>query len=144
MALNRRKFVNSLLGIGGVGGLLTIIYPVLSFLKPPKSAKPKVNSVKAGMAAEFPSNSSKIVKFGRVPVLLVKTENGNFIALSATCTHLDCIVQYKQDTKQVLCACHNGIYDLRGRNVSGPPPRALDNYIVKVVNDEIIITTQAG
>ena len=47
MALNRRKFVNSLLGIGGVGGLLTIIYPVLSFLKPPKSAKPKVNSVKA-------------------------------------------------------------------------------------------------
>jgi Rieske Fe-S protein len=144
MTLNRRKFVNSLLGIGGVGGLLTIIYPALSFLKPPKSAKPKVNSVKAGMASEFPLNSSKIVKFGRVPVLLVKTEDGDFIALSGTCTHLDCIVQYKEDTKQVLCACHIGIYDLRGRNVSGPPPRALDNYIVKVINDEIIITTQVG
>ncbi len=144
MALNRRKFVNSLLGIGGIGGLLTIIYPALSFLMPPKSNKPKVNSVKAGMASEFPSNSSKIVKFGRIPVLLVKSEDGNFIALSGTCTHLDCIVQYKEDTKQVWCACHNGIYDLKGRNVSGPPPRALDNYIVKVVNDEIIITTQAG
>ena len=144
MALNRRKFVNSLLGIGGIGGLLTIIYPALSFLMPPKSTKPKVNSVKAGMASEFPSNSSKIVKFGRIPVLLVKSEDGNFIALSGTCTHLDCIVQYKEDTKQVWCACHNGIYDLKGRNVSGPPPRSLDNYIVKVVNDEIIITTQAG
>jgi Rieske Fe-S protein len=53
-------------------------------------------------------------------------------------------VQYKDDTKQIWCACHNGIYDLKGRNVSGPPPRSLDNYIVKVVNDEIIITTQAG
>jgi len=144
MALNRRKFVNSLLGIGGIGGLLTIIYPVLSFLKPPKSAKPKVNSVKAGVASEFPLNSSKIVKFGRIPVILVKSDEGKFIALSATCTHLDCIVQYKKDTKQVWCACHNGIYDLRGRNVSGPPPRALDNYDVKVINDEIIITTPAG
>jgi len=144
MALNRRKFVNSLLGIGGIGGLLTIIYPALSFLKPPKSAKPKVNSVKAGVASEFPLNSSKIVKFGRIPVILVKSDEGKFIALSATCTHLDCIVQYKKDTKQVWCACHNGIYDLRGRNVSGPPPRALDNYDVKVINDEIIITTPAG
>ncbi len=144
MALNRRKFVNSLLGIGGIGGLLTIIYPALSFLKPPKSAKPNVNSVKAGMASVFPSNSSKIVKFGRIPVLLVKSEEGDFIALSGTCTHLDCIVQYKEDTKQIWCACHNGIYDLKGRNVSGPPPRSLDNYIVKVVDDEIIITSQAG
>ena len=144
MAFNRRKFVNSLLGLGGIGSLLTIIYPAFSFLIPPKSTKPKVNSVKAGMAAEFPSNSSKIVKFGRIPVLLVKSEEGNFIALSATCTHLDCIVQYKEDTKQVWCACHNGLYDLKGRNVSGPPPRSLDNYIVKVVNNEIIITTQAG
>ena len=144
MALNRRKFVNSLLGIGGIGGLLTIIYPALSFLKPPKSAKPNVNSVKAGIASAFPSNSSKIIKFGRIPVLLVKSEDDNFIALSGTCTHLDCIVQYKEDTKQVWCACHNGVYDLRGRNVSGPPPRSLDNYIVKVINDEIIITTQAG
>ena len=144
MGLNRRKFVNSLLGLGGIGSLFTVIYPALSFLKPPKSTKPKVNSVKAGMASKFPSNSSMIVKFGRIPVLLVKSEEGNFIALSATCTHLDCIVQYKEDTKQIWCACHNGIYDLKGRNVSGPPPRSLDNYIVKVVNDEIIITTQTG
>lgn len=144
MALNRRKFVNSLLGLGSIGGLMTIIYPALSFLKPPKSAKPKVNSVKAGVASNFPANSSKIIKFGRKPVILIKSEDNKFIALSATCTHLDCIVQYKQDTKQIWCACHNGIYDLNGRNVSGPPPRALENYIVKVVNDEIIITTQAG
>jgi len=143
MSTNRRKFLNILLGIGGIGGLSILTYPILSYLKPPKSAKPKVNSVKAGSAAEFPANSYKIVKFGRRPVILVKTDQGKFVALSATCTHLDCIVQYKKNTKQIWCACHNGTYDLNGRNVSGPPPKPLENFAVKIIDDEIIIT-QAG
>ncbi len=144
MALNRRKFINSLLGIGGLGGLIAILYPTLAYLKPPKLETPNVNAVKAGLASEFPLNSSKIIKFGRKPVILVKTDEGKFLALAATCTHLDCIVQYKNDTKQIWCACHNGVYDLTGRNVSGPPPGPLENFNVKVVKDEIIITTQAG
>ncbi|GBD86522.1 cytochrome b6-f complex iron-sulfur subunit [bacterium BMS3Abin03] len=143
MSTNRRKFLNILLGIGGIGGLTILTYPILSYLIPPKSPKPKVNSVKAGSATAFPANSYKIIKFGRKPVILVKTDQGKFVALSATCTHLDCIVQYKKDTKQIWCACHNGIYDLNGRNVSGPPPRPLKSFAVKIVKDEIIIT-QAG
>ena len=143
MAFNRRKFVNTLLSIGGIGGLITIIYPALSYLKPPKSATPAVKSVKAGLVSDFPANSSSIIKFGRKPVILIRNVDDKFLAFSATCTHLDCIVQYKKDTQQIWCACHNGIYDLNGRNVSGPPPRPLDAYAVKVVNDEIIIT-QAG
>ena len=138
--MDRKKFLNTLLGIGGIGGLAAILYPVLSFLSPPKITEPTVNSVKAGTSSDFPANSSKIIKFGRSPVILIKTDNGQYKALSASCTHLDCIVQYKKDTKQIWCACHNGIYDLNGRNISGPPPRPLEEYNVKVVKDEIIIT----
>jgi Rieske Fe-S protein len=140
MLIDRRKFLNTLLGLGGIGGILSVFYPVFSYLIPPKSSEPKVNSVKAGMNAGFLTNSSKIIKFGRQPVILVKSEDGQYNALSATCTHLGCIVQYKQDTKQIWCACHNGIYDLSGKNISGPPPRPLEEYQVKVVKDEIIIT----
>ncbi len=140
MKLDRRKFLNMLLGFGGIGGILSVFYPVVSFLIPPKTTEPKVNSVKAGMNAEFPANSSKIIKFGRKPVILIKTDDNEYKALSASCTHLDCIVQYKNDTKQIWCACHNGIYDLNGRNVSGPPPRPLEEYEVKIVKDEIVIT----
>ena len=50
---------------------------------------------------------------------------GNYRALSATCTHLGCIVQYRSDLQEIWCACHNGLYDLNGRNISGPPPRPL-------------------
>jgi Rieske Fe-S protein len=140
MKLDRRKFLNTLLSLSGVGGVLAVFYPILSFLNPPKSAEPEVNSIKAGLNNEFQANSSKIIKFGRTPVILIKTEDNQYKALSAGCTHLDCIVQYKKDTKQILCACHNGIYDLNGRNVSGPPPRPLEQYDVKVINEEIVIT----
>ncbi|UCG51999.1 MAG: Rieske (2Fe-2S) protein, partial [Candidatus Latescibacterota bacterium] len=113
--------------------------PIVSYLRPPKVPEANVQSVKAGLASEFPQNTAQIVKFGRKPVILIRTEAGDFRALSATCTHLDCIVQYREDLKQIWCACHNGLYDLKGRNISGPPPKPLDEYAVKVIEDEIHI-----
>ena len=130
MSQTRRKFINTLLGIGSLGSLGAIFYPILSYLVPPK----------IGTVENFPPESSKIVKFGRKPAIIVRTEDGEFRALEATCTHLDCIVQYKKDTKQIFCACHNGIYDLHGRNISGPPPRPIGEFQVNIINDEIVIT----
>jgi cytochrome b6-f complex iron-sulfur subunit len=144
MAVNRRQFVNMLLGGGIMGWLASVIYPVLSYLNPPKTPEADVQSVKAGLASQFPVNSGQIVKFGRQPVLLVRTESGDFRAFSATCTHLDCIVQYRTDLKQIWCACHNGLYDLTGRNVAGPPPRPLEEYVVKIVADEIVVAKSTG
>lgn len=142
MGTNRRKFLNSLLSIGSIGAISAIVYPIISYLIPPKIAEVKVNSLKVGPVSEFKNNSSKIVKFGRTPVILIRTQDGDFKALEATCTHLDCLVQYKTDTQQIFCACHNGIYDLHGRNVSGPPPKPLKEYVVSTINDEIRITSQ--
>jgi len=117
-----------------------VLYPVVSYLKPPKVAEANVQTVRAGTAVEFPPNTGQIVKFGRKPVILIRTESGEFRAFAATCTHLDCIVQYRSDLGQIQCACHNGLYDLAGRNVSGPPPRPLEEFAVNVVNDEIMVS----
>ena len=140
LATNRRNFLNILLGTSLLGWVGSILYPVVTFLIPPKVAEAKVSSMKAGFAIDFPSNSSKILKFGRKPVILIKKSDDRFTAFAATCTHLDCIVQYRTDTEQILCACHNGIYDLMGRNVSGPPPRPLEEYSVNIVDDEIVVS----
>ena len=142
--VNRRNFLNFVLGGSILAWLGAIFYPVFSFLKPPKIPEAIVNSVKAGKASEFPENSGKIIKFGRKPVILIKTKESQFLAFSATCTHLDCIVQYLPDTGQILCACHNGLYDLKGRNISGPPPKPLEEFSVNTSKDEIIITKQAS
>jgi cytochrome b6-f complex iron-sulfur subunit len=84
-------------------------------------------------------NSSKIFRFGSRPGLLLLTADGEYRAMSATCTHLSCTVQYRNDLHQVWCACHNGLYDLGGRNVSGPPPRPLEAFQVHVRGDEIVV-----
>lgn len=144
MKNNRRKFLNIVIAGGLFGWIASVVYPVFSYLKPPRIPEANVNSIKAGLASEFPMNEGKIVKFGRVPVILIKTNDGEFRAFAATCTHLDCIVQYRSDTKQIWCACHNGFYDLKGRNTSGPPPKPLEEFTVDVENDEITITKKTS
>jgi len=140
--MNRRRILNLVLSGGLLGWLASVLYPVIAYLKPPKIAEANVSEVKAGEESAFAVNSGNIIKFGRKPVILVRTETGDFRAFDAVCSHLDCIVQYRQDTKQIWCACHNGIYDLQGRNISGPPPRPLDVYTVKIVKGEVYISAE--
>jgi Rieske Fe-S protein len=70
----------------------------------------------------------------------VRTAGGELRAMAATCTHLGCIVQYRQDLGQVWCACHNGHFDLNGRNIAGPPPAPLEAYVVRESGDQIVVT----
>lgn len=140
MGISRKKFIDYVLSGSLIGWLGTTFYPILAYLKPPKVAEANVNSITAGTTTDFAPNSSAIIKFGRKPVILIRKEDGEFKAFQATCTHLDCIVQYKKDTKQIFCACHNGTYDLNGLNISGPPPHPLAEYDVKIVRDEIIVS----
>jgi cytochrome b6-f complex iron-sulfur subunit len=80
------------------------------------------------------------VKFGSLPVILVRVGETEWRALSGVCTHLNCTVQYQQSNRQIWCACHNGLYNLNGQVVSGPPPRPLEQYAVHVRGDEVVIS----
>jgi Rieske Fe-S protein len=93
--------------------------------------------------AEIKANSGRIFKFGSQPGLLVKTPAGELRAFAATCTHLNCTVQYREEKQDIWCACHNGIYDLNGKNVSGPPPRPLEGYKVNLKGEQIVVTKGA-
>jgi cytochrome b6-f complex iron-sulfur subunit len=135
----RRRFVEILLGSGLVATALAFVYPVLRYLVPPKASDLGSDAVIAGRVGELALNSGKIFRFGSRPGLLIRTAGGEYRAMSATCTHLSCTVQYRPDLHEVWCACHNGMYDLSGRNISGPPPRPLENFEVQVRGDEIFV-----
>lgn len=139
MVFTRRNFLNFLLGISGLGALSTILYPLFKFITPPKGEEPSLSSVSAGKVSELKPNSAKIFKFGSKPGILILTQNNEYKAFSATCTHLNCIVQYKEDIQRIWCACHNGMYDLNGRNISGPPPKPLEEFEVFLKEDEIFV-----
>lgn len=140
---NRRNFLKFFLS-GGLAGFAAItIYPVLSFLNPPKQTEVEVTNVVVGKVDDIKPGESKIIRFGNKPVIIIRKDDGKFTALSATCTHLDCTVQYKRDEKIIWCACHNGKYDLYGKNVSGPPPKPLTKFNVAIKNDELIVSKEA-
>jgi Rieske Fe-S protein len=131
-AFDRRTFLDALLAVGFVSTAAAIAYPVARFLVPPASGEAATQSVVAGRAGSLRPNSAAIFKFGSKPGIVVRTIDGEVRAFSAVCTHLDCTVQFKADTTQLWCACHNGTYDLGGNVVSGPPPRALEKFTVNL------------
>jgi cytochrome b6-f complex iron-sulfur subunit len=135
----RRRLVEVLLGGGLLASLASFLYPVLRYLVPPAVADLGGDSVVAAKVNELKPNSARIFRFGSRPGMLIRTAEGEYRAMSATCTHLSCTVQYRDDLREVWCACHNGMYDLNGRNVSGPPPRPLEAFDVHVRGDEIVV-----
>ncbi len=137
---SRRSFIGTILAIGFSGFAGSILYPIARYLIPPKQREVEVSNVSGGKLKDMENDSYKIVRFGNKPVILIRTDKGELKALSAQCTHLDCTVQYKKSEGVIWCACHNGKYDLNGRNISGPPPRPLDPYLVQLKGDEIFIS----
>lgn len=137
---SRRSFLNYLLGTGALATLASIVYPIIRFMVPPKVVESETSSVVAAKVSEVKLNEGRIFRFGSKPGILVKTPSGEYRAFSAICTHLDCTVQYRPDEKLIWCACHNGRYDLAGRNISGPPPRPLEEFKVNVRGDEIVVS----
>ncbi len=136
----RRRFIQVLFGGGLLATAAAFLYPVTRYLVPPPATDLGSNDVVAAKTGELKPNSAKIFRFGSRPGLLIQTADGEYRAMSATCTHLSCTVQYRADLKQVWCACHNGMYDLTGRNISGPPPRPLEQYEVHVRGEEIVVS----
>jgi cytochrome b6-f complex iron-sulfur subunit len=136
----RRGFLNWFLGTSLGAMVASVLYPLARYVSPPDVPEAQTERVVAGKEGDLKPNDGKIFRFGSLPGLLVRTAEGEYKAFSATCTHLNCTVQYRGDLKQIWCACHNGTFDLQGKNVSGPPPRPLEEYKVNVANGEIVVS----
>lgn len=143
---DRRTFLQWILRGGFTALAAAILYPVFRFLIPPKTVEANISQVKLPFTRadiEAEPHKYKLFKFGREMGIIFVAPGGELDALSATCTHLSCSVQYRPDWQIIWCACHNGKYDLNGKNISGPPPRPLEKYAVNVVNDAIIVSKDA-
>lgn len=146
--IQRRTFLR-LLTAGFAATLGLLLYPVARFLRPHSTGRGgslevvapyKVNDLREDAAGSWPSPFN----FGGKPCLVIKGADGQVRAFNGVCTHVDCTVAFRSREQDIFCNCHNGVYDLRGRNVSGPPPRPLEEYTVtlrgKPGEEEIIVS----
>ncbi len=133
----RRRFLSWFLGASVTALFASIAYPVARFLGTPNRPEASTDQVQAGPTndPEFVEKGFKIIRFGSEPVIVIKLSDTNIRAFSAVCTHLACIVEYHKTKRDIFCNCHNGEYDLQGRNIAGPPPRPLTRYTVHIVEN---------
>ena len=133
--VGRRRFLNWFLGTAAGAFLVSILYPVARYVSPPRIPESSTAEVEAGLAndPDLLDKGFKIVHFGAEPVIVVRVSDTEFRAFSATCTHLDCVVEFRKTKQLIWCNCHNGQYDLTGKNVGGPPPKPLTAYRVHLV-----------
>jgi cytochrome b6-f complex iron-sulfur subunit len=135
----RRRFLDGFLWTSVAALFAAVVYPVLRYISPPRIPEATSNRVLAGNVQEVRKDGWKIFPFGSEAGILIEKAPGEYAAMSATCTHLQCTVQFEKASKRIWCACHNGFYDLNGKNVAGPPPRPLTPYTVQVVGQDIFV-----
>jgi cytochrome b6-f complex iron-sulfur subunit len=133
--MKRRSFLGMLATALGLTAFGSIAYPLLRYLAPPSK---HAGAGKGSFKKSDIGNAKEIVVNG-TPAIIINRPGKGYIALSRVCTHLGCLVEYDRDNKRLVCPCHAGIYDLEGRVLSGPPPKPLTAFPLKVEGEDITV-----
>ncbi len=140
--LSRRQF--ALLGTQVSGAVVATLLgiPIVGFLLSPLFRKQPTYEAKVGDISEVPESQPTkfVVQFpagdwtdSRVnAAVYVVKQSGQTKVFSNVCTHMNCPVHWDDSLHQFLCPCHGGLYDINGKNIGGPPPAPLPEYLHRI------------
>jgi len=135
----RRDFLNIAVGGSAAAFAVAMGYPVARYAEPRRRVTSGPTTV--GKVEDFPVGGARTVLVHDRPVLMIRGADGQIRALSAICTHLQCVVGWSPEKNQIECPCHGGIYSGDGKNIAGPPPRPLQELEVTVNEGSVIVST---
>jgi cytochrome b6-f complex iron-sulfur subunit len=113
-----------------------LIGGTLAFLWPRRRQATGENVFIAGKVTDF--KVGEVVPFRKEKTFIVRAEGG-FLAISAVCTHLHCIVNWNQILERFECPCHGAKFNQMGEVLEGPPPRPLDLYKLQIAARNLVI-----
>jgi Rieske Fe-S protein len=137
----RRSFLNVAVGGSAAAFTAAMGYPVARFAEP--EARTTVGPATVGKLEDFPVGTARTVLAHERPVIVLRAADGTLRAFSAICTHLQCVVAWSADRKQIECPCHGGVYSSEGENIAGPPPRRLAEFAVTVSEGSVVVSSVA-
>jgi menaquinol-cytochrome c reductase iron-sulfur subunit len=70
---------------------------------------------------------------------VVRGADGQVTAFGPRCTHLGCAHHWDEAKNEFVCPCHNSLFTLDGKVLSGPAPRPLDRYETKIQNSKLLL-----
>jgi len=129
--VSRKDFLHEItLGALGVAGLAgaALTYQFFS----PNVLFELPTTFRAGNPDLYPVDSVTFLQDQLV--YIVRTAAG-FYAVSAVCTHLGCITQWKPDAKLIACPCHGSKFQPNGKKIEGPAVSLLPHYAINLTAD---------
>lgn len=153
---SRRDFIKAATGI--IGSLIGMVIgiPAIGYLIGPALQKDEASAwVDLGQLDRYPLNLPSLFQFSRTKVngwertgmsygvFVVRQSETGVRVFSNICTHLGCHVSWHPNLQHYVSPCHDGHFDILGKNVSGPPPRPLDEFKTKVEEGKLYIQLPA-
>jgi len=149
--VSRRKFmIRTIIGIGAFIGA-AIAIPLGGFGILPVLRKKEPGWSDAGSAADLNTDSPQERRFFQTvksgwqeerverAIWLVKKADGSITAFSPNCPHLGCGYRWFSQERQFKCPCHASVFDIDGKVIAGPAPRALDSLSAKIENGKVLV-----
>ncbi len=96
----------------------------------------------ARVVLEYEQKDGWLTTTSRSLAYVKRVKDDEVIAVSASCTHLGCVVTWDEDQKIFKCPCHDGRYDMEGRVISGPPPQPLKRHKTRVEDGKIFLASE--
>ncbi len=155
--LDRRGFVSIVSSVLGSMMAAIVGLPVIGYFISPAFKKTKSdNWISLGQLENYPTGSPTMFNFTQTTIngwerssksygVFVLRSSGTAVeVLSDVCTHLSCRVNWNEETQEFACPCHAAFFDRNGKVKSGPPPRPLDRYEIKLEGDQLFIHLREG
>lgn len=133
----RRKFLFTMLG--GIGALIgaAAAWPLFRFLSPQASSGGGDQILVP--RSEVVPGKAHFFQYRGKPAVALQPSPGVFVALSAVCTHLGCVVAWQEQAGEFQCPCHGGRFATDGKVLGGPPPKPLESLVVVLDGDQLRI-----
>lgn len=133
---SRRGFLNGAIGAAVTVFAASALYPLARFLWP-SPGRPGSEGRLGIPAEDLLPGQSRVVSLRGEPVLVIR-EGDRVVALSASCTHLGCLVRYRGGGV-IECPCHAASFDLSGNVTGGPASRPLPSFPVRTEGNRIVV-----
>jgi cytochrome b6-f complex iron-sulfur subunit len=139
---SRRSFFTKLWVLLGIVALAELFGVLFGYFKPRKQVVVTAMAetiITAGSIDKFEPGT--VTAFVRGKFYLARLQDGGFLALSRTCTHLGCTVPWVAAQNKFICPCHSSEFDIRGEVISPPAPRALDIHPMVIENNIVKVNS---
>ncbi len=127
----RRDFLGNVaaaaLGVAGLGATAVTV----KYLSPNVLFEPPTR-FRVGSPEDYPLDSVTYIRDQQV--YIVRMSRG-FYAVSAVCTHLGCITEWRPEDRVIACPCHGSRFGQDGTKLAGPAPRPLPHFAIRLTPD---------